>query len=200
MCVQAAIPETLTSFIIFLDLFLFLRTYACLVYSFFSGKATSMSFESPPTQFYETRKKSRCDVDAGEGSSRNPSLGTSTKRTVHMDFPRGRMHMDTEIEEVEEDPMETSDDESTEDETYKMSPVPSSKNNNEDDDESNDTGVRQEVENDEEEGMVEGTLNPRSRRRDPFHPSPTIRIPHKSLRYIVTSYKGKGATKKVKKL
>jgi hypothetical protein len=26
------------------------------------------------------------------------------------DFPRGRMHIDTEIEEVEEDPMETSDD------------------------------------------------------------------------------------------
>jgi hypothetical protein len=48
--------------------------------------------------------------------------------------------------------------------------------------------------------MVEGTLKPRSRRRDPFDPSPTIRIPHKSLRYVVTSYKGKGATKRVKKL
>jgi hypothetical protein len=110
------------------------------------------------------------------------------------------MHIDTEIEEVEEDPMETSDDESTEDKTYKMSSVPPSENGNEDDDESNDSGVRQEVENDEEEGMVEGTLNPRSHRRDPFHPRPTIRVPHKSLHYHVTSYKGKGETKQVKKL
>jgi hypothetical protein len=48
--------------------------------------------------------------------------------------------------------------------------------------------------------MVEGTLNPQSCRKDPFDPSPTIRILHKSLRYVVTSYKGKGATKRVKKL
>jgi hypothetical protein len=66
------------------------------------------------------------------------------------------MHIDTEIEEVEEDPMETSDDESTEDKTYKMSSVPPSENGNEDDDESNDSGVRQEVENDEEEGWLRG--------------------------------------------
>jgi hypothetical protein len=46
------------------------------------------------------------------------------------------MHIDTEIEEVEEDPMETSDDEYADDETYKMSPVPSSKNSSEDDIES----------------------------------------------------------------
>jgi hypothetical protein len=32
-----------------------------------------------------------------------------------MDFPRGRMLIDTEIEEVEEDPIESSVDESTED-------------------------------------------------------------------------------------
>jgi hypothetical protein len=43
------------------------------------------------------------------------------------------MHIDTEIEEVEEDPMETSDDESTDDETYKMSLVPPSENYSEDD-------------------------------------------------------------------
>jgi hypothetical protein len=155
---------------------------------------------SPPTQFYERRKKNRRDVDTGEGSSRNPQPGTSTKRTMHRDYPRGRMHIDIEIEEVEEDPMETSDDESAEDETYKMSPMPASKNNNEDDNESNDSGAREEVENEEEEGMAEGTLNPQSRRRDPFDPSPTIRILHKSLRYVVANYKGKGATKKVKKL
>jgi hypothetical protein len=48
--------------------------------------------------------------------------------------------------------------------------------------------------------MIEGTLNPRSGQRDPFDLSPTIHIPHKSLRYVVANYKGKGATKKVKKL
>jgi hypothetical protein len=50
------------------------------------------------------------------------------------------MHIDTEIEEVEEDPIETSDDESAEDETYKMSPMPQSENSAEDEIESNDRG------------------------------------------------------------
>jgi hypothetical protein len=109
------------------------------------------------------------------------------------------MHIDTEKEEVEEDPIETSDDESTKDETYKMSPMPHSESSAEDEIESNDSGVRHEAK-EEEEGMVEGTFNPRSRRRDHFHPSPTIRVPHKSLCYHITSYKGKGATKQVKKL
>jgi AraC-like DNA-binding protein len=58
--------------------------------------------------------------------------------------------------------------------------------------------VRNEVE--KEEGMVEGILNPRSRRRAPFNPSPTIHSLHKPLSYHVTSYKGKRATKQVKKL
>jgi hypothetical protein len=48
--------------------------------------------------------------------------------------------------------------------------------------------------------MVEGTLNPRSRGRVPFNPSPTIRRPHKPLSYHVTSYRGKGTTKQVKRL
>jgi hypothetical protein len=69
------------------------------------------------------------------------------------------MHIDTEIEE--ENPMETSDDESAEDETYRMSPVTPSKNIAEDEIESDDSGVRHEVE-EEEEGLVEGTLNPQS--------------------------------------
>jgi cell division protein YceG involved in septum cleavage len=38
MCVQKAILATLTSFIIFLELLLFLKTCACIVYSFFSEK------------------------------------------------------------------------------------------------------------------------------------------------------------------
>jgi hypothetical protein len=62
---------------------------------------------------------------------------------------------------VEENPTNTSDDESAEDETYRMSLMPPSKNSTEDEIESNDSEVRQEAE-EEEEGMVEGTLNPRS--------------------------------------
>jgi hypothetical protein len=95
--------------------------------------------------------------------------------------------------------METSDDESVEDETYRMSPVPPSENSAEEDDESNGSQEGHEA-IEEEEGMVEGTLSHRSRQRDPFDPSPTICVPHKSLCFIVKSYKGKGATKQVKKL
>jgi hypothetical protein len=136
------------------------------------GKAASMSSGSPPTQFYERRKKSRCDVDAREGGSSNPPPQRQSKRKVHRDFPRGRMHIDTEIEEVEGDPIESSADESAKDQTYKISPMAQSENNDEDEIESHDSGVRDEAE--DEERMVEGTFNPRSRRRDPFHPSPTI--------------------------
>jgi hypothetical protein len=159
-----------------------------------------MSSESPPTQFYERTKKSRCDVDAGEGGSRNPPPQRTSKRTVLRDFPRGRMHIDTEIEEVEEDPMETSDDESADDKPYKMSPVPPSENSSEDDVESIESELRRHVEEEEQEEMVEGTLNPRSRGRVPFNPSPTIRRPHKPLSFHVTRYKGKGTTKQVKRL
>jgi hypothetical protein len=105
------------------------------------------------------------------------------------------MHIDTVIEEVEEYPMETSDDESADDETYKMSLVPPSENSSEDDVESTESELRRQVEEEEEE-MVEGTLNPRSRRRVPFIPSPTIRRLHKPLSYHVTSYRGKGTTSK----
>jgi hypothetical protein len=72
------------------------------------------------------------------------------------------MHIDTEIEEVEEDPMETSDDESADDKTYKMSPVPPYENSFEDDVESIESELRRQVEEEEKEEMVEGTLNPRS--------------------------------------
>jgi hypothetical protein len=58
----------------------------CILFSL--GKTTIMS-ESPPTQFYERRKKSGCDVDAGEGSSKNPQPGSPIKRIVHRDDPRG---------------------------------------------------------------------------------------------------------------
>jgi hypothetical protein len=169
-----------------------------LLYLFFSGKAASMSSRSPPTNFYERRKKSRHDVDVTEGGSSSPPPQRQSKRTVHREFPRDFMHIDTVIEEVEGDPIESSADESAEDETYKMSPMAQSKNSDEDEIESHDSGVSDEAK--EEERMVEGTFNPQFHRRDPFHPSPTICVLHKSLRYHVTSYKGKGATKQVKKL
>jgi hypothetical protein len=69
------------------------------------------------------------------------------------------MHIEIEIEE--ENPMDTNDDESAKDETYRMSLVPPFENSAEDEIERNDSGVRHEVE-EEEEGMVEWTLNPRS--------------------------------------
>ena len=108
-----------------------------------------MSSGSPPTQFYERWKKSRCDVDAGEGGSRNLPPQRTSKRTVLRDFPRGRMHIDMEIEEVEEDPMETSDNESTDDETYKISLVPPSEKSPEDDVESIESELRRQVEEEE---------------------------------------------------
>jgi hypothetical protein len=43
------------------------------------------------------------------------------------------MSIDMEIEEEEENPMETSDDETADDEIYRMSPVPPSENSPEDD-------------------------------------------------------------------
>jgi hypothetical protein len=168
--------------------------------SLFSGKTAIMSSGSPPTQFYVRRKKCRRDVIAGEGGSRNPNPQRTSKRTVLRDFPRCRMHIDTEIKEVEEDPVETSDDESTDDEIYKLSLVPPSKNSFEDDVESIESELRRQVEEEEQEEVVEGTLNPRSRGRVPFNPSPIIRRPHKPLSYHVRSYRGKGTTKQVKRL
>jgi hypothetical protein len=85
MCVWKASLATLNPSIIFPDFFLFLRTYACIVYFFFSGKAAIMPFRSPPTQFYERRKKGGCDVDTGEGGSSNPPLPISSNRIVHRD-------------------------------------------------------------------------------------------------------------------
>jgi hypothetical protein len=133
MCVQKPIPTILSSFILIFGLFFVPEDLCMYCTSLFLGKAVIISSGSPSTQFYEGRKKSQCDVNAGEGGSRNPPPQRTSKRTVLRDFPRGCMHIDTEIEEVEEDPMETSDDESDNDETYKMSLVPPSENNSEDD-------------------------------------------------------------------
>jgi hypothetical protein len=81
-----------------------------------------MSSRSLPAQFYERRKNSRPNVDTGEGGSSNPPPPRATKKTVHRDFPRGRMHIDTEIEEEEEHIVSSSEDDDVEDETYRISP------------------------------------------------------------------------------
>jgi hypothetical protein len=133
MCVQKHILAIMSSFILVFGFFFVLEDLCMYCTSLFSGKATIISFRSPSTQFYKRRKKSRRDVDAGEGESRNPSPQRTSKRTVLRDFPRGHMHIYTEIEDVQEDPMETSDDESANDETYKMSLVPPSENSSEND-------------------------------------------------------------------
>jgi hypothetical protein len=74
-----------------------------------------MSSEGSSPHHLERRKKSRCDVDTGEGGPRSHPPRRQSKRIVHRNFSRGDMHIDTEI--VEENPMDTSDDESTEDES-----------------------------------------------------------------------------------
>jgi hypothetical protein len=163
ICVQKAVPATHDSSIISFDL-LFVPEDLCMCCILFSSGKTTVMSGGPPTQYYERRKKSRCDVNAGEGSSRNPPPQRQSKRTVHMDFPRGCMHIDTEIEKVEEDRMDTSEDEYADDETYKISPMSASENSAEEDDEhdGSEEGQEDEVENEEEEGMIEGTLNPQS--------------------------------------
>jgi hypothetical protein len=78
---------------------------------------------SPPTQFYERRKKSQRDVDAGEGGSSNPPPQRRCKRIVHHDFPRGCMHIEIEIEEEEGHIVTSSEDNDVEDENYQISPM-----------------------------------------------------------------------------
>jgi hypothetical protein len=173
--------------------------YMCCIH-YFLEISKFISFKGLSPYRIERRKKSQRDANAGEGGSRNPLPRRGPKRTVHRDFPRGRMSIDTEIEEEEEDSMETSDDELADAETYRMSLIPLSENSIEDDVESIESELRGQVEEEEQEGVVKGTLNPRSPIKAPFNPSPTIGRPHKLLSYHVTSYRGKGATKQVKKL
>jgi hypothetical protein len=87
-----------------------------------SLRKTVIMSESPPTQFYERRKKSRRDVDVGQGGSSNPSPPRATKRTVHSKFPGGQMHIESEIEEEEEHIVSSSEDDDVDDETYRISP------------------------------------------------------------------------------
>jgi hypothetical protein len=108
----------------------------------FSRISEFMSSEGSIHHHIERRKKSRHDIDAGEGGSRNHPPRRGSKRTVHRDFPRVHMSIDTEIEEGEEYPMEASDDESADDETYHMSLVPPSENSTEDDVESVESELR----------------------------------------------------------
>jgi hypothetical protein len=109
----------------------------------FSGVSEFMVSEDSSPHHIERRKKSRRDIDASEGGSRNPPTRRASKRTVHRDFSRARMSINTEIEEEEEqNPMETNNDEIADDETYRMSPVPPFENNAEDDVESVESELR----------------------------------------------------------
>jgi hypothetical protein len=165
-----------------------------------------MSSERPSTQYYERRKKSRCDVDIGERGLSNPPPLRASKRTVHRDLPRGRMHIDIEIEEKQEHIVSSSEDDDVEDETYQISPRAARGvafdddeiMEEDDDDEEEEDPIRQ-VEEEEEEG-AEGIKNPQQRGRIPFPPKPTIRKHHKPLSYNVVCYRGKGTTKEVKRL
>jgi hypothetical protein len=165
-----------------------------------------MSSERPSIQYYEKRKKSHRDMNASEGSSRNPPLRRSTRAAVQRDLPRGSMHIDLKIEEEEHIVESSDDDDDVEDESYMISPRAARESVLDDDEDENmdDTNeiedeLRRQVEEEEEE-RAEGTANPQQRGRIPFHPKPTIRRPHKPLSYNVICYRGKGTTKEVKRL
>jgi hypothetical protein len=70
------------------------------------------------------------------------------------------MHIDIQIEEVEKDRIGKSDDESADDETYRMSPMQASENSTEEDEDNGSEERHESAAKEEEEGMVEGTLNP----------------------------------------
>jgi hypothetical protein len=171
--------------------------------SLISGKAEIMSSRGPSIQYYEKRKKSHWDVDAGEGSSRNPPLQRSIRAATHRDLPRGSMDIDLEIEEKEHI-VESSDDDDVEDESYMISPRAAREsvlNEDENMDDANEIEdeLRRQVKEEEEEG-AEGIANPQQRGRIPFHPKPTIRRSHKPLSYNAICYRGKGTTEEVKRL
>jgi hypothetical protein len=184
---------------------LFVLEDLCLVCtSLISGKAEIMSSERPSIQYYEKRKKSRRDVDAGEGSFRNPPLRRSTRAAAHRDLSRGSMDIDLEIEE--EHIVELSDDDDVEDESYMISPRATRESVLDDDEDENmddaneiEDELRRQVDEDEEEG-AKGIANPQQRGRILFHPKPIIRRSYKPLSYNAICYRGKGTTKEVKRL
>jgi hypothetical protein len=153
---------------------LFVPEDLCLVCtSLISGKAEIISPERPSIQYYEKRKKSRRDVDAGEGSYRNPPLRRSTRVAAHRDLPMGSMDIDLEIEE-EEHIVESSDDDDVEDESYMISPRAAMESVLDDDEDENmddaneiEDELRRQVEEEEEEG-AEGIANPQQREGFPF--------------------------------
>jgi hypothetical protein len=164
-----------------------------------------MSSRRLSIQYYEKRKKSHRDVDAGEGSSRNPTLRRSIREASHRDLPRDSMDIDLEIKE-EDHIVESSDDDDMEDESYMISPRATMESIL-DDDEDEDIDDANEIEDElrrqveeEEEEYAEGIANPQQRGRIFFHPKPTIRRPHKPLSYNAICYRGKETTKKVKRL
>jgi hypothetical protein len=164
-----------------------------------------MSSGRPNIQYYEKRKKSHRDVDAGEGSSRNPPLRRSTRAVAHRDLPRGSMHIDLEIEEGEHI-VESSDDDDVEDESYMISPRAARESVLDDDEDENmddaneiEDELRRQVDEEEEEG-AKRIANPQQRGRISFHPKPTIRRPHKPLSNNAICYRGKGTIKEVKRL
>jgi hypothetical protein len=164
-----------------------------------------MSSRKLSNQYYEKRKKSHRDVDAGEGSSRNPPLRRSTREAAHRDLPKGSMYIDLEIKE-EDHIVEASDDDDMEDESYMVSPSATMEFVLDDDEDENmddaneiEDELRRQVEEEEEE-WAEGIANPQQRGRIPFHTKPTIRRPHKPLSYNAICYGGKGTTKEVKRL
>jgi hypothetical protein len=70
------------------------------------------------------------------------------------------MHIDIEIEEVEEDHIETSYDESADDETYRMSPKQTSQNSTEEDEDNGSEERHESAAEEEEEGWLKRLSTP----------------------------------------
>jgi hypothetical protein len=70
------------------------------------------------------------------------------------------MHIDIEIEEVEEDHIETSYDESADDETYRMSPKQTSQNSIEEDEDNGSELRHESAAEEEEEGWLKRLSTP----------------------------------------
>jgi hypothetical protein len=142
------------------------------------------------------------DVDIGKGGSSNPPPQRWSKRIVHRDYPRGRMHIETEIEEEDEHNVTSSEDDDVKDENYQISPraARGATFDDDEDEDIEDEPMRQVDHGDEEEEGIEGIANPQQRGRVAFPRKPTIRKPHKPLSYNVICYQGKGTTKDVKRL
>jgi hypothetical protein len=89
MCLETHFLVVLRSLVFLFHLFFVPEDLYMVFTPFIPGKVENMSFGGQSSQYYERRKKSRCDVVASEGSSSDVPLRRSTREDEHRDLPRG---------------------------------------------------------------------------------------------------------------